>query len=147
MTELLRARRRRAIRRRFGTRCSAVHWDRLDVVGERLIDLSTEGALLACDGRVSVGDAVLISFRLPWLGPSVVANATVTRVVYGWRKSDPGYCAGLRFDDLARDDRAELFRRLAPLPPLEASRPHPVDYLRTVRQIGHRPVRDAIIGT
>lgn len=118
--------------------CRAVRWGRFDVVGERILDLSTRGALLACDAEVRPGDEVLLAFRMPWLGPYVLVLGEVARVIEGRRDGDVGYCAGVRFLDLDPIDREELRDRLAMLEPTPAARPHPIDYARTVRAIDHR---------
>lgn len=139
MVDFLNESRRRGTRRRVRTRCRAVHWGRFELVGERLLDLSPNGALLACDAGVRAGDEVLLTFRMPWLGPDVLVLAEVARVLEGYRYGDPGYCAGLRFLDLDPSDRVELCRRLAMLEEPEAQRAHPVDYARTVSLIEHEP--------
>jgi hypothetical protein len=107
----------------------------LTLIGEQILDLSPRGALLTCDTQMEVGQELLISFRAPWRGPDVVALGEVTRVVEGWRLGDPGYCAGMRFIDLAREHRRELSERLAHLPVVLASRRHPNDYAQSVRAI------------
>lgn len=142
MLDLLQARRLGA-RRRVSVACRAVHWGRFDVVGERLLDLSPRGALLACDAEVRPGDEVMLAFRMPWLGPYVLVVAEVARVIEGWREGDPGYCAGLRFLDLDASDRVELAERLALFERTGPARPHPVDYARNVRVIEHRSLSDA----
>ncbi len=136
MIELPHARRSGA-RRRVSLPCRAVHWGRFDVVGERLLDLSPRGALLACDAHVRAGDEVMLAFRMPWLGPWIVVVAEVARVIEGWRDGDPGYCAGLRFVDLDPIERVELTERLALLEPTAPARPPTVDYARSVRAIEH----------
>ena len=138
MIDLLHAR-RSGSRRQISLRCRALHWARFHLVGERLLDLSTRGAMLACDAEVRSGDELLLTFRMPWLGPHVLVIAEVARVIEGWREGDPGYCAGLRFLDLDAGDRAELRDRLAMLQSTPAARPHPVDYARSVGLIGHPP--------
>jgi hypothetical protein len=144
MLDFLHARRSGA-RRRVSLACRAVHWGRFDVVGERLLDLSPRGALLACDAEVRSGDELLLAFRMPWLGPYVIVVAEVARVLEGWREGDPGYCAGIRFVDLDASDRIELCERLALLQSTPAARAHPIDYARSVRAIEHRPSHEAPI--
>jgi hypothetical protein len=139
MLDFLPAMRRGSARRHFRPHCRAVHWGRFELIGERLLEVSTEGCLLACDAHVRIGDELLVTFRMPWLGPQVLVVAEVVRVIEGWRGGDPGYCAGLRFVDLDPDDRAELARRLAFLEPTPPARPHPIDYARTVRALAHQP--------
>ena len=46
--------------------------------------------------------------------------------MYGFRRGDPGYCAGLRFTYLERSARHELLTRLVGLPPpIPQRRPGP----------------------
>jgi hypothetical protein len=144
MAQLLHAR-RRAVRRRVRSACRAVHWGRFHVIGERLLDLSPEGALLACDAEVRLGDELMVTFRMPWAGPQVLVMAEVTRVIGGWREGDPGYCAGLRFLDLSPEERLELHERCAMLRRTAPARPHPIDYARSVQAITHRPSLDAVL--
>jgi len=138
MLELVQPHRRRGARRTYRGRCRAVRLGDLELVGERILDLSPRGALLACDAEVRVGDDLLVSFRAPWLGPHVLSMARVCRVVEGWREGDPGYCAGVAFEDEA-DTRAALADRLALFPTVPGARPYPVDYAETVRRIGAIP--------
>jgi hypothetical protein len=144
MLEMLHARRDGA-RRRVSLPCRAVGWGRFDLVGDRLLDLSTRGALLACDREMRPGEEVLLAFRMPWLGRYVLVLAEATRVIEGRREGDPGYAVGLRFLDLDPDDRIELSQRLAMLEPPPPARAHPIDYARTVRAIEHRLAEDAPI--
>ncbi|MFK7989854.1 MAG: PilZ domain-containing protein [Sandaracinaceae bacterium] len=123
-------------------KCQAVRLDRFDLVGERILDLSERGALLACDDEVKEGDELLVSFQTPWLGPWVDATALVTRVVGGWREGDPGYAAGLHFLGLEPGVQRDLARRIELLPTKRPARRHPRDYAETVRRIGlGRPSR------
>ncbi len=135
MTDLPLVSRRRGLRRPFRGYCDAIAIEDGRVLGERLIDLSPRGALVAMDEAVAVGDRMLLSFQMPWLGPIVHVRAVVERVVEGWRRGDPGYCAGVRFLDLKARDRLELARRLAPFPRTRPARPHPADYARQVRGV------------
>jgi hypothetical protein len=137
MIDLLPAKRRSSARRHFRPHCRAIDWRDFSLIGERLIDVSAEGCVLACDVGVEIGDELLVTFRMPWLGPHVLVTAEVTRVIEGLRAGDPGYCAGLHFLDLDRDERAELARRLAMLEPTAPMRPHPIDYASTVRALAH----------
>lgn len=150
MFEMLRARRRRDLRRPFRARCQAIRLDRFELVGERILDLSPDGALVACDREMRVGESVLLDFRMPWLGPTVTVEARVERIVEGWRTGDPGYCAGVRFVDLELEERHELRSRLAPFPGLRPSRQHPVDYAESVRCIAllpeGEPAGDWVVG-
>lgn len=87
--------------------CQAVRQDAFRLVGERLLDLSKEGALLACDEHVRPGDRLLLSFVLPD-GEWVDTDAVVIRVIEGRRSGDPGYCAGLRVAPLDAESASRL---------------------------------------
>lgn len=136
MLELVHPRQRRTLRRAFSTDCQAVRLTGFRLVGERILDLSPRGALLACDDLVEPGDEVILSFRTPRRGPYVDVVGEVRRVIEGWRDGDPGFCAGLRFTDIDRAAQGELLVRLAGFPPPVPRRRPPVDYAETVRRIG-----------
>lgn len=127
--------RRRGVRRPFPSYCQAFALHNGRAIGQRLVELSPRGALVAMDDHVAVGDRILLSFRMPFLGPIVHTQAIVERVVEGFRDGDPGYCAGVRFVRLKAETREELARRLAPFPAQAAARPHPVDYARSIRGV------------
>lgn len=139
MFEMLRPRRRRDLRRPFRARCQAIRLDRFELVGERILDLSPDGALVACDREVRIGERMLLDFRMPWLGPTITVEARVERIVEGWREGDPGYCAGIRFVDLELEERRELRSRLAPFPGVRPTRRRPTDYAESVRRIALLP--------
>lgn len=136
MSELPRVWRRKGLRRPFRAYCDAISLADGRRIGQRLVDLSPRGALIAMDDEVAVGDRLLVIFQMPWLGPIVHARATVERVVEGWREDDPGYCAGVRFEGMSARDRLELGERLQQFPTTRATRPHPTDYARAVWRIG-----------
>ena len=147
MFALARPHRRWNPRHLFRARCQAVRLEGFELIGERILDLSERGALLACDDEVRPGDELLLSFRTPWLGPWVDVTATVARVIEGWREGDPGYAAGLRFVEIPPGAQRDLARRLELLPETRSSRRPPRDYAETVRRIAfgrgrrRRPVR------
>ena len=107
----------------------------LTLVGERVLDLSPRGAMIACDEQMTVGEELMVSLRAPWLGPHIVLLAVVTRVIEGWRDGDPGYCAGVRFIEQDIDARRELRARLRPFPLVASARRYPTDYAETVRRV------------
>jgi hypothetical protein len=114
---------RRAVRRAVRTRCHAVGADEFRLLGERALDLSPQGMLVACDAKARVGDDVIVSFKAPgddglWLD----AEAVVARVIEGFRPFDPGYCMGLDFTYIEKSARNELLTRLAGFPPPVPSR-------------------------
>ncbi|RZO56802.1 MAG: PilZ domain-containing protein [Sandaracinaceae bacterium] len=138
MFELVRPHRRRSARRAYRSRCQAVRLEDFRLVGERILDLSPKGALVAFDDEVHVGEEILLDFRAPWLGPFVSVSGRVTRVVHGWREGDPGYAAALAFEHFDPEARRVLRERLVTFPTTRPQRRAPVDYAETVRRIGSR---------
>lgn len=134
MAILIPLRTRKSLRRQVRSSCQAVALDHFRLIGERIVDLSPRGALVACDAAVHVGESVLLSFRAP-SGAWIDAEAEVARVLEGWREGDHGYCAGLRFTSLDRAARGELVVSLAGFPPPVPQRRPPIDYAETVRRI------------
>lgn len=109
---------RRAVRRAVRTRCHAVALRDFSLLGERVLDLSPRGMLVACDAPARVGDDVVVSFRAP--GPDALwldAEAEIARVVHGLREGDPGFCLALDFTYFEKSARDELLCRLAGTPP------------------------------
>jgi hypothetical protein len=112
---------RRAVRRAVRTRGQAVGLQKFQLLGERVLDLSPRGMLVACDDLARIGDEVMVSFRAPkqpgqeelWLD----AEAEVARVIEGNRPGDPGYCVGLDFTYFEKSARDELLTRLSGFPP------------------------------
>ena len=135
MPILVPLRTRKSVRRGVRSRCTAVALDQFRLIGERILDLSPRGALVACDAPVNVGDRVLLSFQAPQTAAWIDAEAEVARVLEGWRAGDPGYSAGLRFTNLDRAARSELVVALAGLPPPVPTRRPPIDYAESVRRI------------
>ena len=137
---VIRSAKRRTVRRAWNTPCWAIRLDDCSLLGERILDLSPRGVLLACDAPVEPDKPVFISFRAPgtddlWLN----AEAEVARVVNGLRLDDPGYCLGLRLTYFDALSRIRLERRLRGLPPPVPRRRVRVDYADTVRRIAFRP--------
>ncbi|MBW2461027.1 MAG: PilZ domain-containing protein [Deltaproteobacteria bacterium] len=127
---------RRSMRRAFRSNCQAVALDGFRLVGDRILDLSPRGLLLACDDEIVTGEELVVSFKAPRGGEFIDVEAVVARVVGGWRPYDPGYAAGLRFTRIDAPDRGELLSRLAGLPPPVPHRRLRADYAETVRRIG-----------
>jgi hypothetical protein len=121
---------RRAVRRAVRTQCQVVGVQEFQLLGERMMDLSPRGMLVACDRQARIGDDMLVSFRVPgrdelWLD----AEAVVARIIEGQRWGDVGYCAGLDFTYFEKGARQELLARLAGYPP-----PVPRRRVRTARE-------------
>jgi hypothetical protein len=120
---------RRAVRRAARTRCQAVGLNGFRLLGERALDLSPRGMLVACDAGVELGERLVVSFKAPgddglWFD----AEAELSRIVQGFRPDDPGYCIGLDFLYFEKSSREELLVRLAGTPP-----PSPGRRVRSVR--------------
>lgn len=118
-------RRRRIARRDRRTRCQAVSAQDFRLLGERVIDISPLGLLVAADDGADVGDEVIVSFRAPGGSEWLDAEAEVVRIVEGWRPGDPGYCIGLRFTSIDLETRMLLRERLQGVPPPVPQRPLP----------------------
>jgi hypothetical protein len=96
--------------------------DDFRLIGERVLDASATGCLLACDRRVERGQTLLLSFQVPSSGLWFDVEAEVVRVVQGKREGDPGYCAGLAFRGFERDARLALGVDLREHAPVGAQR-------------------------
>jgi len=117
-------RHRLAFRRFVRLPCQVVRERDFKLVGEQILDLSTDGALIASRERVLTGEPLILSFRAPRSELWFDVEATVARVVHGRRKSDGGLCLGLRFDHLDQTARWDLWSSLRFLaPPLPAREP------------------------
>lgn len=114
---IYRSHRRRIVRRAVRTDCEAVAIKGFRLISTRVIDMSPHGLLVACDGGAQVGEEVVISFRAPASNQWFDAVSRVARVVEGYRPTDPGYCAGLRFERISLEARLDLAERLRGLPP------------------------------
>lgn len=131
MFELTRTLRRRTLRRAFTADCQAVRLQGFHLVGDRILDLSPRGALIACDRPVVPGEELLLSFRSPRRGPYIDTIAEVRRV---YRRSGKAV-VGAKFLDLDSEARHELLVRLAGFPPPLPRQRAPVDYAETIRRI------------
>ncbi len=109
---------RRTTRHVLDVRGQAVSVDGFRLIGDRFLDASGEGVLVACDAAIGLGERVFVSFPLPRSRFWFDAEAIVSRVVRGERPGDPGYCAGLTFVDFDRRARLELGVDLRALPPV-----------------------------
>jgi hypothetical protein len=107
---------RKTTRHVVRTRGQIVDLDSFSLVGDRFLDVSSQGCLVACDAGVRSGQRLVMSFRLPSSGLWFDAEGEVVRVIEGWREGDPGYAAGVRFTDFERRTRLELGIDLRELP-------------------------------
>jgi hypothetical protein len=120
---------RKTTRHVVRTRGQIVDLDSFDLVGDRFLDVSSQGCLVACDRGIVRGQRVMMSFRLPSTGLWFDAEGEVVRVIEGWRDGDPGYAAGVRFIDFNRAARLELGIDLRALPQAPMTR-SPTNRLR-----------------
>jgi hypothetical protein len=99
---------RRTTRHVLHARGQAVDARHFTLLGERILDASGEGCLLACDAEAKVGQRVFVTFQMPRRGTWFDAEAEVVRVIQGNRYGDPGYCAALRYVAFSRRERLAL---------------------------------------
>ncbi len=107
---------RKTTRHVVRTRGQIVDLESFKLIGDRFLDVSAQGCLVACDRGVIAGQRMLMSFRLPSSGLWFDAEGEIVRVVEGWRDGDPGYAAGVRFVEFERRARLELGIDLRALP-------------------------------
>lgn len=122
---------RRTTRHVLHARGQAVDAKRFTLLGERILDASAEGCLLACDAEAKVGQRVFVTFQLPKNGAWFDAEAEVVRVIEGNRYGDPGYAAALRYVGFERKERLALGVDLRAHPLVPAQRA-PQSRLRSV---------------
>ena len=139
--------RRRTPRAAVDVRCQAVAEYDFFLLGEEIVNLSSEGLLLRSDGTpAQVGERVLVSFQPPESEHWIDANGTVVRLVTGQTPGAPG--VGLRLDPLPPFERGlltaalELSARPRPsAPPLIRFRRRRAEHdvvAREVRVVGQR---------
>jgi hypothetical protein len=115
--------------------CQVVREDDFQLVGERTIDVSSEGMLVRSDADVAIGDHVIVAFQATPLGLWFESEAKVTRIVRGRRPGDNGRALGLRFTDMAAISRLILRGHLRRVPPPVPRRARRIDYAATVHKI------------
>lgn len=124
---------RREIRRGLSLACQVVRERDFRLVGERALDLSPDGMLVATDHFLEPGENLIVTFSATQLGLWFDTEATVARVVEGRRGEDRGRTAiGLRFTTLDRIKRFILRGHLRRVPPPVPRRPQRIDWTRTI---------------
>jgi hypothetical protein len=126
---------RRALRHAIAVTCQVVRERGFALLGDRAVDLSPTGMLVASSCHATIGEPLIVTFELPGTGCWIDTFGTVARLSRGRRRGDPGRCVGIRFDALPKDDERLVrgaLRRVAP--PLPA-RPPRIDYAATVALI------------
>ena len=104
--------------------CQIVRERDFKLVADRVLNLSTQGMLVAPADPVLTGEKLIVSFQLPNSGGWVDATAIVARVIHGRRPGEFRRALGLEFEGLDAGSQgilADLLKRLPPAPP--ASRP------------------------
>ena len=127
--------RRHEKRRHVDMPCEAVRDLDFRRIGERLLDLSRDGALLRTYRDLSLCEEVLLAFRAPRTRQWIDARAIVVRKVRGVRTTDRGEAVGLSFLPLEPIQDVVLTAALDRVPPTLPARPRAIDYASTVRQI------------
>lgn len=133
--EMLFAEGRRATRRSVLVDCQVVRERDFSLIGERAVDLSPTGMLLSTSRRVTVGEELLVSFRVPGTRTWIDTTATVARVVHGRRPGDRSPAVGLAFHPLQSHEDRLIRSALVPFPPTLPARPRRIDYAATAALI------------
>lgn len=128
---------RRSDRRSVEVVCHVVRVPGLEVLSERVIELSTHGMLVLSDVPCAIGDTVLVTFDVPGTEGerSITTSARVARIVEGRRFDDPGRAVGIAFEGLDSASERILRGALEGLPEAAAKRPSRVDYAATATLI------------
>ena len=133
--EMLFANDRRAPRHAVPVDCQVVREDDFTMLGDRGVDLSTCGMLLASDMPAEVGDDVVVSLRIPGKESWIDARGKIVRVLAGRRQTDTCRALGIDFEPLSDELRHALEEALCAYPTVPPSRPPRVDYAATVAAI------------
>lgn len=133
--QMLFANDRRAPRHAVPVDCQVVREGDFTMLGDRGVDLSTCGMLLASEASADVGDEVVVSLRIPGKEQWIDARGKVARIVHGRRESDTGRALGIDFEPLGEGLRRVLEEALCAYPTIAPSRPQRVDYAATVAAI------------
>jgi PilZ domain-containing protein len=133
--------RRREMRRAVRLGCRVRRRDGR-LVGDRTVDLSPQGLLVASDECLERGAELIVSFQATELPLWFDTQATVRRVVEGRRPGDHGRALGLHFESLPAVSRLILRGHLRKAPPVVPQRelppelsPRRIDYAQAVRRV------------
>ncbi len=128
---------RRAIRRAIQIDCQVVRERDFKIVGERTVDLSTDGMLVPTELDVEPGEELFVSFQLMF-GIQVDVGGKIARLIRGLRTDDQGPCVGVKFDGLdpvTRHIMRGSLRKVPPPLPRRSRREARIDYAATVLAI------------
>ena len=126
---------RRASRRAVGFKCQVVREHGFVLLGQRGVDLSTDGMLLPSRARAVLGEPLIVTFRVPGTQRWVDTTAVVARIVRGHRSGDGGPALGLLFDPLEPEANRLVRWALRRFPPTFPARPMRIDYVATATLI------------
>ena len=97
--------------------CQVVRERDFRLIADRVVDLSSTGALVGPADPALTGERILVSFRIPRSSLWIDAEATVTRVVHGRRPGEFSRSLAIEFDDLEALQRFMLQAALSCVPP------------------------------
>lgn len=122
--------RHRAVRRSVRLDCQVVRERDFKLVADRIVNLSESGLVVSPADPVLTGERLIVSFRIPYSGHWVDAEATVARVLHGRRPGEHSRGLALALEDVEEIPELLLRRALSRCPP---SPP------------GHRPGRRRVV--
>jgi hypothetical protein len=135
-TEVLVPREERLSARRFvRLQCVVVRDRDFRQIGDVAIDLSPEGMLVLTKAELQKGEQLFISFRTTPFDIWFDCEATVTRLVRGYRRNDHGRALGVRFRTFESLQGRVLKTHLRHLPPVVPTREKRIDYAATTMRI------------
>lgn len=108
---------RRTSRHSVKIECQVVRERDFRLIADRVMDLSTGGALVGPADPVLTGERILVSFRIPRSSLWVDTEATVTRVIHGRRPGEFSRCLAINFESLETLPRFMLEEALRVVPP------------------------------
>lgn len=114
---------RHASRHSVKIECQVVRERDFRLVADRVLNLSSSGALVGPADPALTGERILVSFRIPRSTVWIDAEATVTRVIHGRRPGEFSRALAIEFDELEALPRfmlAEALRVVPPAPPKSA---------------------------
>ena len=97
--------------------CQVVRERDFRLLADRVVDLSTTGALVGPADPALTGERLIISFRIPRSTVWVDAEATVSRVVHGRRPGEFSRSLAIEFGQLEALPRFMLAQALRAAPP------------------------------
>lgn len=103
--------------------CQVVRERDFSLIADRVLDLSSSGALVGPADPALTGERILVSFRIPRSTVWIDAEATVTRVIHGRRPGEFRRALAIEFAQLEALPRfmlEEALRVVPPVPPKSA---------------------------